>query len=249
MGMRTKFVQRPRWSGLRSLALLAQDEERRPGKVEAMEVGRATWRRADDATTVATDPVPEASVVRPNERLTKDTPHRRADDRGGVRVDQRTCQDETSPTDGLRGPDQTPEIAFRLDGLEEYPAEPGLRGSVVEGGPPLGDDGPHAGGTRGQGDLPERLGRDFDRRNAGPASFADQPAGDGDDEELFAVEERLDLESALDGMDDVPHALDEEHPPRIAVCAIRLEASYLVERGLGVGRDLIRLRFMWHSPL
>ena len=97
--------------------------------------------------------------------------------------------------------------------------------------------------------MPERLGRDFDRRDAGPASFADQPAGDGDDEELFAVEERLDLESALDGMDDVPHALDEEHPPRIAVCAIRLEASYLVERGLGVGCDLIRLRFMWHSPL
>jgi hypothetical protein len=50
-------------------------------------------------------------------------------------------------------------------------------------------------------------------------------------------------------MDDVPHALDEEHPPRIAVCAVRLEASYLVERGLSVGCDPIRLRFMWHSPL
>ena len=60
-----------------------------------------------------------------------------------------------------------------------------------------------------------------------------EPAGDGDDEELFAVEERLDAEAALDGLDDVPHALDEEHPPGIAVCAIGLEASDLIERGLG----------------
>jgi hypothetical protein len=46
---------------------------------------------------------------------------------------------------------------------------------------------------------------------------ANQPAGDGDDEELLAVDERLDAEAALDGMNDVPHTLDEESSPSIPV--------------------------------
>ena len=81
----------------------------------------------------------------------------------------------------------------------------------------------------------------MERRGARPASVADQPAGDGYDEELLAVDERLDVEAALDGMDDVPHALDEERPARIPVRAIRLETSDRIERGPGIGRVPIEI--------
>ena len=93
------------------------------------------------------------------------------------------------------------------------------------------------------------LGRDVERRSARPASVADQPAGDGYDEELLAVDDCLEREAALDGMDDVSHPLDEERPARIPVRAIGLEASDLIERGRDIGRDPIWVDFMRHSPL
>ena len=114
--------------------------------------------------------------------------------------------------------------------------------------PPLGDDGAQAAGTRCRRDLAEGLGRDVECRSAGAASVADQPAGDGDDEELLAVDERFDVKAALDGMDDASHALDEEGPARIPVRAIGLEASDLIERGPGIERDPIGVNFMRHSP-
>ena len=96
-----------------------------------------------------------------------------------------------------------------------------------------------------QGDFAERFGSDL-RASAclTGTGRGHEPAGDGDDEELLAVDQRLDVEAALDGMDDVPHALDEKQPPCIPVCPVRLEASYLVERGPDIGRDPIWLDFI-----
>jgi hypothetical protein len=48
-----------------------------------VEIGRPVGRGADDATVVAADPVPEAALVRPDESLPEQRPHRGADDRGG----------------------------------------------------------------------------------------------------------------------------------------------------------------------
>jgi hypothetical protein len=77
---------------------------------------------------------------------------------------------------------------------------------------------------------------------------ANKPAGDGDDEELFAADERLDGEAVLDRLDDVPHALDEERPADIPVRAIGLESFDLIERGLRVVRKTIGVDFIRHSP-
>ncbi len=213
-----------------------------------VETGRPVGRGADDATTVATDPVPEAAIVRPDECLPEQRPHRGADDRGGEGIDPGPDQDEPGASDGLRGPDQGTEVPLGADRLEHDPAEPRPRRGAVQRRPPLGDDGAHAGGARRRGDLAEGFGRNLEGRGARAASVADQPAGDGHDEEFLAVDERLDVEAALHGMDDVPHALDEELPARIPMHAIRLESFDLSERGPGIGRVPIGLDFMRHSP-
>jgi hypothetical protein len=83
-----------------------------------MEVGRPARRGTDNAASVAADPVPEASVVRPDEGLPEQCPHRGADDPGCVGVDPGTYQDEPGASDGLRGPDQAPEIPLGADRLE-----------------------------------------------------------------------------------------------------------------------------------
>ena len=72
----------------------------------------------------------------------------------------------------------------------------------------------------------------MERRSARPTSLTNQPPGDGYDQELLAVDERINVEAGLEGMDDVSRALDEEPPARVAVRTIGEEASYLssVER-------------------
>ena len=161
--------------------------------------------------------------------------HRGPDDRGVEGVDPLPDQDEPGPADGLRGPDQGAQVALGADRLEHDPAEARPRRGSVQRRPPLGHDGPDAGGAVRPGDLAEGLGRDPERRGARPAAVADEPAGDGDGEELVAVDEGVDAVAVLDGLDDVPHALDEEPLAGIAVRAVGMEPSDLIERGCGIG--------------
>jgi hypothetical protein len=50
-------------------------------------------------------------------------------------------------------------------------------------------------------------------------------------------------------VDDFSHALDEQRPARNPVRAIGLEAPHLIESGADIGRDLIRVDLMRHSPV
>ena len=217
IGMRTRSEQRLALERREAPALLAEDEDRRAGIVEAMELGRPVGRGADDAAAMAAEPVPEAAVVRPDERLPEQRPHRGADDRGS----KGSIRD---PTRMNPAPPMASEVRIRVP---RFPAER-TASSTTQQRPARGEapcNGDHRWATmaptpeaRGVVETSaEGLGRDAERRGARPAAVADQLAGDGDDEELFAGDERLDVEAVLDGLDDVPHALDEEHLARIPV--------------------------------
>jgi hypothetical protein len=197
---------------------------------------------------MAAEPVAKAGVVRADERLAEQRPHRGADDRGVEGVDPAPEQDEPGPADGLRGPDQGAEVPLGAHRLEHGPAEAGTRRGAVQRRPPLRDDGTDAGGAVCRGNQSEGLGRDVDGWDAGPALVADELAGDGDGEELFAVDERLDVGVVLDGLDDVPHALDEEGLASVPVRAIGLEWFDLIERGPDIGRKMTFVDFIQHSP-